>query len=82
MRDARAVIGLYTDRVPASGYAGSCIFHGESGCTLERSLRSDVCNSYFCTGLGNLVKTGQAPTGAIIIATQDGETRMSPVIVP
>jgi hypothetical protein len=80
--DARAVIRRYTDRVPASGYAGSCIFHAEGGCTLDRSLRSDVCNSYFCTGLGNLVKTGQAPTGAIIIATHDGETRTSPVITP
>lgn len=80
--DARAVIRLYTQRVPASGYAGSCIFHAASGCTLDRSLRSDVCNSYFCTGLGNLVKTGQAPTGAIIVATHDGETHMSPVITP
>jgi hypothetical protein len=80
--DARAVIRLYTERVPATGYAGSCIFHGECGCTLDRSLRSDVCNSYYCTGLGNLVKAGQAPTAAIIIATQDGETRMSPVITP
>jgi hypothetical protein len=78
--DASAVIRLYTERVPASGYAGSCIFHAESGCTLNRSLRSDVCNSYFCTGLGNLVKTGQAPAKAIIVATQDGETVMSPVI--
>jgi hypothetical protein len=80
--DARAVIRLYTERVPASGYAGSCLFHAESGCTLDRSLRSDVCNSYFCTGLGNLVKTGQAPSGAMIIATQDGETRLSQVLAP
>jgi hypothetical protein len=80
--DARAMIRLYIERVPESGYAGSCIFHAESGCTLDRSLRSDVCNSYFCTGLGNLVKTGQPPLGALIIATQDGETRMSPVIAP
>jgi hypothetical protein len=80
--DARAVIRLYIERVPASGYAGSCIFHAECGCTLDRSLRSDVCNSYFCTGLGNLVKTGQAPARALIVATQDGETRTSPVITP
>ena len=59
----------------------SCIFHAETGCTLDRSLRS-VCNSYFCTGLGNLVKTEEAPPAAIIIANHDGETRMSPVITP
>jgi hypothetical protein len=80
--DARAVIRLYTERVPANGYTGSCIFHAQGGCTLDRSLRSDVCNSYFCTGLGNLVKTGQAPSGAMIIATQDGETRVSQVLAP
>ena len=49
--DARAVMRLYVERVPAAGYAGSCVFHGEEGCTLDRSLRSDVCNSYFCAGL-------------------------------
>jgi hypothetical protein len=80
--DARAVMRLYVERVPAEGYAGSCVFHGEKGCTLDRSLRSDVCNSYFCTGLGNFVKGSGSPTGAIVIATQDGETRMSPVLTP
>ena len=78
--DARAVMRLYVERVPAAGYAGSCIFHGEAGCTLDRSLRSDVCNSYFCTGLGKFLNSSEAPTAAIIIATQDGETRMSQVI--
>jgi hypothetical protein len=80
--DARGVIRLYVERVPAVSYAGSCVFHGETGCTLDRTLRSDVCNSYFCTGLGNVVKAAEAPARAFIIATQDGETRMSPVIAP
>jgi len=78
--DARAVVRLYTERVPAMGYAGSCVFHSEAGCTLDRSLRSDVCNSYYCTGLGKFVKGDGARRGAIVIATQDGETRMSPVL--
>jgi hypothetical protein len=56
------------------------VFHGEAGCTLDRSLRSDVCNSYFCTGLGKFVKGEAAPAAAVVIATQDGETRMSPVL--
>ncbi len=46
-----SLLQLYNERVPAAGYAGSCIFHGKRGCTLDRSLRSDVCNSYFCGGL-------------------------------
>lgn len=80
--DARAVIRLYIERVPAQNYNGSCIFHGEAGCTLNRSLRSDVCNSYFCTGLGNVVKSTEPPTSAMVIATQDGQTRISPVLTP
>ena len=58
------------------------MFHDEAGCTLDRTLRSDVCNSYFCTGLGNFIKGSQVPTSAIVIATQDGDTRMSPVLTP
>jgi hypothetical protein len=77
--DGRAVMRLYVERVPTAGYAGSCIFHGVEGCTLNRSLRSDVCNSYFCTGLGNFVK-GETPTSAVVIATQDSETRRSPIL--
>ena len=80
--DARAVMRLYVERVPAAGYAGSCVFHGAEGCTLDRSLRSDVCNSYFCTGLGNFVRGSETRTGVIIIAQHNEETRMSQVISP
>jgi hypothetical protein len=78
--DARAVMRLYVERVPEAGYAGSCIFHGEAGCTLNRSLRSDVCNSYFCNGLGNFVRGSETATSAVVIATQGSETRRSPVL--
>jgi hypothetical protein len=78
--DARAVIRLYTDRVPAESYESSCIFHGAQGCTLDRSLRSDLCNLYFCTTLGNFVRSENAPTSAIVIAVEGEETRISPVL--
>ena len=80
--DARAVMRLYVERVPAAGYAGSCVFHGAEGCTLDRSLRSDVCNSYFCDGLGNFVRDRETRTGVIVIAQHEEETRKSPVISP
>ena len=80
--DARAVLRLYIERVPAEGYAGSCVFHGRAGCTLDRSLRSDVCNSYFWTGLTNFVKGEGAPTKVLVVAAQNDETRMSPVLTP
>jgi hypothetical protein len=76
--NARAVMRLYVECVPKAGFAGSCIFHGLDGCTLNRSLRSDVCNSYFCNGLSSFVNGGEPPTSAVVIATQGGETRRSP----
>jgi hypothetical protein len=78
--DARAVMRLYVERVPAAGYTGSCVFHGADGCTLDRSLRSDVCNGYFCNGLGSLVNGGETPTAAVVVATGDGETHTSPTL--
>src|SRR3954470_12384903 len=38
---AWAIVRLYLMHVPETGYAGSCLFHGARGCTLERALRSD-----------------------------------------
>jgi hypothetical protein len=78
--DARAVMRLYVERVPALGYEGSCVFHGIKGCTLDRSLRSDVCNSYFCSGLGNHVKSGSATTPVVVIAGEGGDMRTSPLL--
>jgi hypothetical protein len=80
--DARAVMRLYVERVPAAGYAGSCVFHGMRGCTLNRTLRSDVCNSYFCNDLGKFVNGNELSKDVIVIATQDGKTCTSPVLTP
>jgi hypothetical protein len=71
--EARAVIRLYVERVPMAGYAGSCVFHGEKGCTLDRSLRSDVCNSYYCGGLADVMQAGTVPGGVEIIAKGEGK---------
>jgi hypothetical protein len=80
--DARAVLRLYTERVPAVSYEGSCIFHGKQGCMLDRSLRSDVCNSYFCSGLGTYVTGGDATAPVVVIAGEGDEMRTSPAIIP
>jgi hypothetical protein len=71
---------LYVERVPTFGYEGSCVFHGTYGCTLDRSLRSDVCNSYFCTGLGNYVKDPGTADRVVVIAGEGDAMRMSPVL--
>jgi hypothetical protein len=53
--DVRSVLRLYVERVPEVGFEDSRIFHGKQGSTLDRSLRSDVCNSYFCSGLQSYI---------------------------
>ena len=73
--DARAVLRLFVERVPAAGFDGSCVFHGAEGCTLDRALRSDVCNSYFCTALGNYVKSESAAASVMVIAADGDEMR-------
>jgi hypothetical protein len=80
--DVRAALRLYLERVPEVGYEGSCIFHGKQGCTLDRSLRSDVCNSYFCGGLQGYMTGGEAVTPTMIIAGVGDKMRTSPILIP
>jgi len=48
---AGQVVDAYVARVPAESVEGSCVFQGREGCTLPRSMRSDVCNRYLCEDL-------------------------------
>ncbi len=80
--DARAVLMLYIGRLPSAGYQGSCVFHGEQGCTLPRSLRSDVCNAYFCAGLDAFIGGGDLTTPAVVLAGEGDRMRTSPVLKP
>ena len=79
---ASALSQLYIDRVPERGYAGSCIFHGLQGCTLDRAMRSDICNHYFCNGLGTYVTRDEAAAPVQVIAGEGATMRTSPVLVP
>jgi hypothetical protein len=79
---ARAILRLYTDRVPALAYENSCIFHARQGCTLSPGQRSDVCNTYFCGGLGAYV-TGGDPTQPVTIFAGEGkQLRSLPTMRP
>jgi hypothetical protein len=80
--DVCAVLRLYVEQVPEVGFEDSCIFHGKQGCTLERSLRSDVCNSYFCSGLQVYMTGGDAVTPTMIIAGVGDQMRTSPILMP
>jgi hypothetical protein len=74
------VLRLYVERVPEVGYENSCIFHGKQGCTLDRSLRSDVCNSYFCGGLQGYLTGDELVTPTMIIAGVGDQMRTSPIL--
>jgi hypothetical protein len=80
--NALAVARLYSERVPTVGYEGSCIFHGRQGCTLDRSLRSDVCNSYFCGGLDIYLTGGDPAIPVIIISGEGNKMITSRVLTP
>jgi hypothetical protein len=80
--DVRSLVRLYVDRVPEVGYKNSCIFHGKKGCTLDRSLRSDVCNDYFCDGLHIYLTGGDAVVPTMIIAGVGDKMRTSPILMP
>jgi hypothetical protein len=78
--DARAVLRLYCARVPAVGFEGSCVFHAREGCTLDRSLRSDICNSYFCSGLGRFLTGGDGADHVVVMAGGGADARGSVVL--
>jgi hypothetical protein len=79
---AEEVIQLYVRQLPELVNEGSCIFHGARGCTLDRSLRSDLCNGYFCPSLNAYLKS-DALDGPIMIVAGEGQfSRASPVLTP
>lgn len=78
--DARAIIRLYVEAVAWVGVAGSCVFHGAAGCTLDRSLRSHLCNSYVCSGLSAFLKQQPMPARVAIVAARGGQEERSPVL--
>jgi hypothetical protein len=78
--DAREVLRLYVGLVPGLSYEDSCLFHGEQGCTLPRSIRSDICNSYFCRGLEDYIQSNDPTEPVLIIAGEGDGIRTSPVL--
>jgi hypothetical protein len=76
------VIEMYVACVPDVSYRDSCIFHGTRGCTLDRSMRSDVCNSYFCHGLHSFISSVEEAGPTVVISGELNQMRLSPVLAP
>jgi len=80
--DAGTVVSLYASQVPAVAYEGSCIFHGAKGCTLDRSLRADICNIYYCKGLTAYLRDRRRDLPRVVFAGKGDDMRSSAVLVP
>lgn len=72
---ARAVLSAYVSAVAPQSYVGSCLFHGETGCTLDRGLRAELCNVYYCNGLRDVLGTSLEPGDRVVVRTLAGEER-------
>ena len=68
-----AIVRLYVGHVPPEAYAGSCIFHGKKGCTLGRSMRANICNTFFCRDLGVYIRKRATPKPTVVIAGGGGK---------
>jgi hypothetical protein len=77
-----AIMRLYLARVPKAAYQDSCIFHGKRGCTLDRSMRADVCNSYYRGGLRAYMRGKADPEPTVVLAGEGDKMRSSAVLMP
>lgn len=63
------VIEYYLSHIPEITTAQSCVFHGEQGCTLDRSFRADICNNFQCWARQALIKEhARKPLNGAVVA--------------
>ena len=67
------LIDKYLSYVGSKTYEDSCIFHGAGGCTLPRSMRSDVCNTHQCNGLKDMSEGVQQGQTRFFVAVSHDE---------
>jgi hypothetical protein len=71
---AAEIEARYLDALPTAHYQDSCVFHASAGCTLPRTLRSNLCNRYLCGGLTQLTRrtAARGEHAAFVAAVDDG----------
>ncbi|MCR9295061.1 MAG: hypothetical protein NXI32_20275 [bacterium] len=67
------VFDAYRTRIPEQSVQGSCVFHGQQGCTLPRQMRADLCNRYLCRDLQEIRKAiaENSPNQVFFLASHD-----------
>ena len=69
-----ALEARYAAALEGERHAGSCVFHGASGCVLGREMRGELCNSFLCSELQRgLARAGAGP--ALLVACADAAIR-------
>lgn len=59
----------YFAMMPAETVLLSCVFHGPQGCTMPRTMRSDLCNSALCVSQRHLIEGAEGgDTAAVLVA--------------
>lgn len=72
---ARGLLSAYVSAVAPLAYRGSCLFHGPVGCTLDRPLRAELCNAYYCNGLKDFLKARPQAGQTVTVVVHSGEER-------
>ena len=68
-----AILARYAAHFPEESSAGGCIFQGPLGCTLPRSFRAGICNTYHCELLDALIEEARGAEGPVVVAAADAE---------
>jgi len=68
-RSRDELVAEYRSYLPAEVYHDSCVYHTTAGCALPRGLRSNLCNTFLCSGLAELVEAQEKePTPVPVLA--------------
>ena len=73
----RAVLAAYLRLIGRHTYTNSCVYHQADGCSLPQSMRADLCNRFFCSGLTEFVQQlpAQGPLRGFVVAADSSIRR-------
>jgi hypothetical protein len=77
-RSAVDVLREYLSYLPETTLEHGCVFQRPDGCALPRTLRGDICNTFFCYGLHDFhanYTAGPSDGRAFFVAIADGRKK-------
>jgi len=73
---AAQVVEAYLAYLPGESTRDGCVYQAARGCALPRTLRQDICNSYYCESLRWLNKDYlEKRTGMVVLVAADDDDR-------